>query len=143
MLGPLEWVVENWRRPFEQMLLPLKCDFNFDDRNIPARRDKDSLKALEECFRLEGDDRGWSFTWMKGFTSDAAEEDLVRVVSVFAAILDSIYQLKVKRCAPERFFKHFLKLKPRLERSPFRDGFFAIQYVTGLDGKPVTNLDEI
>lgn len=122
---PLKWLVKNWRRPLEKLLLPLKADvdFNgFENPNLKAFRGKDSVRKTELYLEEPGPDPVVS--WHLTFHDRSKEAEVARALAIFLAIYDAIYSLQIQRCDPDRLFRNFLSLQPHLENLPFRGGFY-------------------
>jgi hypothetical protein len=122
---PLKWLINNWRRPLEKLLIPLGADLGLNGHEnsaVKAFRGKDTVRKAELYLSDPGDDP--AVTWNLTFHLRTKEEEVVRALSVFLAIYDAIYSLQVKRCDPDRIHRHFLALEPSLLTLPFRDGFY-------------------
>lgn len=122
---PLKWLIGNWRRPLEKLLLPLKADLDLNGHQnaaVKEFRGNDVVRKAELYLADPGPDPvvGWFLT----FHNRTKEKEVIGALSVFLAVYDAIYSLQVKRCDPDRLHRHFLVLEPELPSLPFRSGFY-------------------
>lgn len=123
---PMKWLIDNWRRPLEKMLLPLKSelDVNGDrSKDVDAFRGKDVVRKAE-LYLANPDKTDPVISWHLRFSDPNSEDDAIQALGVFMAIYDAVYSLRVQRCDPDRLYQHFLTLESDLPNLPFRGGFY-------------------
>lgn len=123
--APFKWLIANWRRPLERMLLPLKLDVVLNGGENPAAkafRGKDVVRKSELYLSDPGEDP--VVTFEANLYGSTPEVDILRAFSAFLSVYDAIYSLLVPRCDPDRLYRHFVTLMPELPNLPFRGGFY-------------------